>query len=197
MKFKLLLRLMTAIAFITSFASTTIDAGFFDNIKKHVQKAAHGPIGQMALQVGGTAVTAKYGNSAGALFSDAAKSAHLADEEKAAADEADDNASKAADAGDERTAKTHKAAAAKHRATAAKHTAIHETHKNKFEETTGANFDDVYEKHVGSRIKEAAKQQPDEEDDSDYAANDEGASDSDADDDEGADDESADDEDEE
>ena len=185
---------MTAIAFITSFASTTIDAGFFDNIKKHVQKAAHSDIGKIALAAGGTAVTAKYGNSAGALFSDAAKSAHLADEEKAAADEADDNASKAADAGDERTAKTHKAKAAEHRATAAKHTAVHKTHKNEFEETTGANFDDVYEKHVGSKIKAAAKkvaknvEPEEEEDDSDYAADDEGANDSDADDEENVDD---------
>ena len=209
MKFKFLLRLMTAIAFITSFASTTIDAGFFDNIKKMagkagktLQKAAHGSIGQMALQVGGAAVSAKYGQEAGSMFSGAAQSMHLADQADAAADESDSKASDAEDNGDAQAAAHHKATAKTHRDTAAYHRDQHAKQKKAYEKA-GGNFDDDYEEHVGSRIKAAAKKvaknvepedEEDEEDDSDYAANDEGASDSDADDDEGADDENADDE---
>lgn len=203
MKCKLLLRLMTAIAFITSFASTTIDAGFFDNIKKMagkagktLQKAAHGPIGQMALQAGGAAVSAKYGPEAGGMFSGAAQSMHLADQADAAADESDSNASDAEDNGDAQAAAHHKATAKTHRDTAAYHRDQHAKQKKAYEKA-GGNFDDDYETHVASRIIKAATKQPVEEDDSDYAADDDGASDSDADDDEGADDEGADDEDEE
>jgi hypothetical protein len=174
MKFTFILRLMTAIAFMASLTPTKVDANFLDSLKKaagkaskSLQKAAHGPIGKMAMQAGGAAVAAKYGPEAGGMFQGAAQSMHLADEADAAADEADANAAQAEDDGDMDTAAQHKTTAKMHRATAASHRADHAVKKKAYE-AAGGNFDADYAEHVGKKLKKAAaKYQDDDEDDSD------------------------------
>lgn len=198
MKLKTTLRLMTVLMLGASFTHTTIDAGFFDSLKKMgkkaqkaVQKVAHGSIGKMAMKAGGAAVAAKMGPDAGSMFQGAAQSMHLADEADAAADDADQAAQQATEDGDDAAATAHKTTVAMHRATAKAHRADHAVKKKAFEDA-GGNFDADYAKHVASKIEDAVENQGDDadsgndadEDDSDSDSSDDSNGDSDEGDDE-------------
>ena len=169
MKFTFILRLMAVVALMTSLAPTKVEAfdfgGFMQNAAKsakkfgkkaagRMQKAAHGPLGQFALQAGGAAVSAKYGPEAGGMFQMASQSMHLADEHDAAADEADGYAQEAEQAGEMDTAKHHRSTAKTHRAAAEYHRGEHKKHKKAYE-AAGGKFDDnsykavwLYELHL-------------------------------------------------
>jgi hypothetical protein len=170
MKFTFILRLMAVVALMTSLTPTKVEAFDFGSFMKkaaksakkfgkkaagRMQKAAHGPLGQFALQAGGAAVSAKYGPEAGGMFQMASQSMHLADEHDAAADEAYANAQQAEEAGEMDTAAHHRSTEKTHRATAAYHREQHSKHKKAYE-GAGGNFDDDY-KELNTASKESQR----------------------------------------
>jgi hypothetical protein len=137
MKTKRILPLIALLSLGVSLPQT-VDAGFFDNIKKMekkaggaLKKAAHGSIGEKAIQAGGKAISRKMGPEAAAKFQSAAQSMHLADKADSAA-----------------------------------HRADHEAKKKAYEDA-GGDFDTDYETHVASKIRKAVKNQTDDGNDAD------------------------------
>lgn len=198
MKKSLMFRLMAIFSLAFVFTPNTVDAFSFGKLFKKIkgvakkalpaiQKVAHSPIGQMALQAGGAVISAEAGPEAGALFEGAATSMHLADQSDAQADDYDQQAQQAEDNGDSDLAAQHRATAQMHRETAKNHRENHQRQKAEYESTHGRNFEEDYQKHVAPQLAHHARKMYAEHfDEEDDGGDDDGSDDGD---DDGGDDE--------
>lgn len=185
MKIKRILPLLALLSLGASLSST-VETGFFDKLKKwgekqpeNFKKQPMAPLVKWHYKLVALPLLLKWVPKQ-AHYSKVLLKVHLADQAEAAADASEKAAQEASDAGDKKTESQHKAAAKIHRETAAKHRQDHEKHKKAYE-AAGGNFDDDYEKHVGSKIRKHVQDSNDNPDDADSDSDSSDGSDSDSD----------------
>lgn len=162
-------------------------------VKKHpkilgaIKKVAQGPLGQMAIQAGGAAISQKFGPQAGQMFQSATDHLHKADYHEDQADQYDQMAADAEDQGDSEMAQQHRTQADYHRGQAAHHRRSHEEARRGYEEASGSDYESDYHEHVVPHLEHHARNTypedfEDAENDEDWDSDEEDSDDGDYDD---------------